>query len=168
MTRLTLERTLPKRLLPVLLVCLAALMGAGAMPLALAAPAQGGLYIAGAGFSFKAAANRAMSQNPGGRRFFLLSLPPESAALSSGANANISSLRSRVLAANGVLLVCQRDVEQGRINMNELVPGVVAVRGWPAADSNELQHGQRYFSDEISANLPADNVALRQLRSTCS
>ncbi|MDC8773078.1 hypothetical protein [Roseateles albus] len=133
-----------------------------------AAPAQGGLYIAGAGFSFTTAAKRAMSQNPGGRRFFLLSLPPETAALGQGAQAALSNVRQRVVAANGVLLVCQRDVEQGRINLADLVPGVVAVRGWPAAGSNELQHGQRYFADEISANLPADNVALRQLRSTCS
>jgi hypothetical protein len=151
----------------------AALMACGVASLGLcsalmAAPAEGGLYIAGAGFNFKTAANRAMSQNPGGRRFFLLSLPPETAALKTGANSNLSALRKRVVAANGMLLVCQRDVEQGRIRLSELVPGVVAVRGWPPAGSNELQHGERYFPDETSANLPADNVALRQLRSTCS
>ncbi|MCV2355797.1 hypothetical protein LNV09_16765 [Paucibacter sp. B2R-40] len=145
-----------------------AIVGFGAGPLAVAAPAEGGLYIAGAGFSFKTAAKRAMSQNPGGRRFFLLSLPPETAALGLAANASLSNLRQRVVAANGMLLVCQRDVEQGRIKLSELVPGVVAVRGWPAAGSNEMRHGERYFPDENSVNLPADNVALRQLRSTCS
>lgn len=135
---------------------------------ALAAPTEGGLYIAGAGFSFQVAAKRALSQNPGGRRFFLLSLPPETAALKLSANANLSGLRRRVLAGNGVLLVCQRDVDKGRVSLAELVPGVVAVRGWPPAGSTELQHGERYFADETPANLPADNVALRQLRSTCS
>ena len=45
------------------------------------AQSEGGLYIAGAGFSFQVAAERALAQNPGGRRFFVLSLPPETAAL---------------------------------------------------------------------------------------
>ena len=39
---------------------------------AAAQPAQGGLYIAGDGFSFETAAQRGLAQNPGGRRFFLL------------------------------------------------------------------------------------------------
>lgn len=154
------------RLLAAMTAGAAASLGLCSAPMA--APTEGGLYIAGAGFSFKTAANRGLSQNPGGRRFFLLSLPPETAALKAGANANLSAVRKRVVAANGSLLVCQRDVEQGRVRLNELVPGVVAVRGWPPAGSTELQHGERYFPDETSANLPADNVALRQLRSTCS
>lgn len=143
----------------------AALLTAGAVH---AAPIEGGLYVAGAGFSFKAAANRAMKQNPHGRRFFLLALPPESAALQLAASTALSQLRQRVVAANGVLLVCRRDVDQGRVDPSLLVPGVLAVRGWPAAGSNELAHGQRYFADEVPGSLPADNVILRQLRSTCS
>ncbi|HRC38047.1 MAG TPA: hypothetical protein PK420_08270, partial [Rubrivivax sp.] len=60
--------------------CLATLLAvAGAS--AASAQSEGGLYIAGAGFSFQVAAERAMSQNPDGRRFFLLTLPPETAAL---------------------------------------------------------------------------------------
>lgn len=133
-----------------------------------AAPIEGGLYIAGAGFSFKTAANRALKQNPNGRRFFLLALPAETAALQASANPSLSQLRQRVVAANGVLLVCRRDVDQGRVDPALLVPGVLAVRGWPAAGSNELAHGQRYYADEVPGSLPADNVILRQLRSTCS
>lgn len=144
---------------------LANLLTAGAVR---AAPIEGGLYVAGAGFSFKAAANRAITQNPNGRRFFLLALPPESAALQLAANSALSQLRQRVVAANGVLLVCRRDVDQGRVDPSLLVAGVLAVRGWPAAGSNELAHGQRYYADEVPGSLPADNVILRQLRSTCS
>lgn len=132
------------------------------------APTEGGLYIAGAGFSFQTAANRGIAQNPGGRRFFVLAVPPETAALSASANAKLSALRERVLAANGVLLVCQRDIDNGRLDQAKLAAGVVAVRGWPPANSQDLQHGQRYFADEVSANLPADNGSLRKLRSTCS
>ena len=135
---------------------------------AFAAPQEGGLYIAGAGFDFQTAANRAIKQNPGGRRFFVLAVPPATAALSNAANAKLTTLRERVVAANGVLLVCQRDVNRGLIDLSTLAPGVVAVRGWPPANSNELQHGARYFADEIPANLPADNGSLRKLRSTCS
>jgi hypothetical protein len=133
-----------------------------------AAQSEGGLYIAGAGFTFQEAAERGLSQNPGGRRFFLLSLPPESAALTSTAPPAMVRLRERVLAANGVLLVCQRDLDNGRIDVAALAAGVVPVRGNPAAGSNDLPAGQRYFAGENPANLPAANKALRRLRSTCA
>jgi hypothetical protein len=135
---------------------------------AASAQSEGGLYIAGAGFSFRVAAESAMSQNAGGRRFFLLSLPPETAALSATAPAALATLRKRVVAANGVLLVCQRDINNGRVRPAALAPGVVAVRGWPQPGNNELPDGQRYFKDENPANLPAAGEALRQLRSTCA
>ncbi len=135
---------------------------------AASAQSEGGLYTAGAGFSFQVAAETAMSQNAGGRRFFLLSLPPETAALSATAPAALARLRNRVVAANGVLLICQRDIDNGRIRPAGLAPGVVAVRGWPRPGNNELPDGQRYFTHENPANLPAANEALRQLRSTCA
>jgi hypothetical protein len=135
---------------------------------AASAQSEGGLYIAGAGFSFQVAAERAMSQNAGGRRFFLLSLPPETAALSATASAGMATLRNRVVAANGVLLVCQRDIDNGRIRPAGLAPEVLAVRGWPPPGNNELPDGQRYFTHENPANLPAADEALRRLRSACA
>lgn len=133
-----------------------------------AAAADGGLYIAGDGFSFRTAAERAMAQNPGARRFFLLALPPEAAALGERATAAQRRLRERVVAANGVLMVCQRDLDNGRIPSTGLFEGVVPVRGWPSTGSNSLPAGQRYFADENPAQLPAANEALRRLRSACS
>ena len=132
------------------------------------AQSEGGLYIAGAGFSFQVAAERALAQNRDGRRFFVLSLPPETAALEASATGSRARLRDRVVAANGVLLVCQRDIDNRKVNPARLAPGVVAVRGWPPQGSNELPHGQRYFANENPADLPAANEALRQLRSTCT
>jgi hypothetical protein len=129
-----------------------------------ATASEGGLYIAGAGFSFQQAADRALAQNPGGERFFLLTLPPEAGALSSQAAPALQRLRERVLAANGVLLVCRRDLDNGRINAGNLASGIVAVRG----NSNSLPAGQRYFAGENPADLPASNKALRRLRSTCA
>ena len=38
---------------------------------------QGGLYIAGDGFAFETAAQRGLTHNRGGQRFFLLTLPSE-------------------------------------------------------------------------------------------
>ncbi len=131
---------------------------------ATAAASEGGLYIAGEGFSFQQAAQRAMAQNPGGRRFFLLVLPEQAAPLGDRATPAQQRLRERVLAANGVLLVCQRDLDSGRIHAATLVPAVVAVRG----NSNDLPVGQRYFANENPANLPAADPALRRLRSACS
>jgi hypothetical protein len=129
---------------------------------------DGGLYIAGAEFSFQTAAERALSQNAGPNRFFLLTLPPETAALSSTAPAALAALRHRVAKANGVLLICQRDIANGSINPADLTPGVVPVRGWPPSGSNELPDGQRYFRGEDPSNLPAADESLRRLRSICS
>ena len=139
--------------------------------MAMAAPtwaAEGGLYIADKSFSFQVAVQRAMAQNPGGRRFFVLAVPPQTEALLASTRGPQAALRERALAANGVLLVCQRDIDNGRIDAADLAPGVVAVRGWPAPGSNALPKGQRYFADEDRAQLPASNEALRRLRSTCS
>lgn len=132
------------------------------------AQSEGGLYIADAGFSFQVAAERAMAQNPGGRRFFLLSLPPETTALTAAASPALVRLRDRVVAANGVLLVCQRDIDNRGIGTAALAPDVVAVRGWPPQGSQQLPKGQRHFADENPASLPAANEALRRLRSACS
>jgi hypothetical protein len=129
---------------------------------------EGGLYIAGSGFSFAVAAERGLQQNPGGRRFFVLVLPAEAAALRADALGASAALRDRVSAAGGVLLVCQRDLNSRAINAAALVPGVVPVRGWPAPGSNELPAGQRYFPGENAAQMPAANEALRSLRAACS
>jgi hypothetical protein len=137
---------------------------AACLSTAASAQTEGGLYIAGAGFTFQQAAERGLAQNAGGGRFFLLSLPPEAGALAATATPAQRRLRDRVLAANGVLLVCQRDLDSGRLDAGNLMPGVVPVRG----NSNGLPSGQRYFAGENPANLPAANEALRRLRSTCS
>ncbi|HYN62633.1 MAG TPA: hypothetical protein VET87_24290 [Rubrivivax sp.] len=148
------------------LVC--AVLAAAACSTGVRAQSEGGLYIAGAGFSFQVAADRAMAQNAGGRRFFLLSLPPESRALATTARPSMNALRNRVLAANGVLLVCQRDIDNRSIPAATLASGVVAVRGWPGKGDEPLPDGERYFANESRAHLPADNEALRRLRSACA
>jgi len=135
---------------------------------AMAQNAEGGLYIAGDGFSFKTAAERGLAQNPGGRRFFLLTLPPAAASLRLNATPAQTRLRERVMAGNGVLLVCQRDLDNRRLNAAQLVPQVVPVRGWPPQGSNTLPPGERYFPGEDRSNLPAADEALRRLRSACA
>ena len=134
----------------------------------LAQSAEGGLYIAGDGFSFKTAAERGLAQNPGGRRFFLLTLPPQAASLRLNATPAQARQRERVIAGNGVLLVCQRDLDNRRLNAAQLVPQVVPVRGWPPKGSNALPPGERYFPGEDRANLPAADEALRRLRAACA
>ena len=154
--------------LPTKVSSLVAAVLLAAATLAGAQPGEGGLYIAGAGFSFDAAAQRALAQNTAGQRFFLLSLPPEASALRRNALPVQAQWRERVLAANGVLLVCQRDLDLGRIDAASLVSQVVPVRGWPPKGSPAWPAGQRTFAGEDRASLPAANEALRRLRSTCS
>lgn len=151
------------------------LMAIGAATIALcslrtgaAEPAEGGVYIAGDGFTFQQAAERALAQNPSGQRFFVLALPPNTAALAKSATKSSTELRERVIAAGGVLLVCQRDIDGGSVDRTTLVPGVVAVRGFPPPGSNALPAGERYFPGENPDNLPRSNEALRRLRTTCS
>ena len=59
-------------------------------------------------------------------------------------------------------------VDSGKVTPAALVPGVVAVRGWPPAGSTELAPGERYFAGENRDLLPASNQGLRRLRATCT
>jgi hypothetical protein len=129
---------------------------------------QGGVYVAGDGFSFAKAAAQGLSANPPGQRFFLLALPPETRALEAAATGRLAATRKRVTSSGGVLMVCQRDVDSGKVKVGALVPGVVVVRGWPPAGSAELPPGERYFEGENRDVLPTSNEGLRRLRTTCS
>lgn len=146
----------------------AAVCAAGAAMTAAAQAEEGGLYIAGAGFSFAQAAAHALGMNPVGQRFFLLSLPPETRALEGSATGPLAAVRDRVIAAGATLYVCQRDVDSGKVNPAALVPGVIAVRGWPPPGSTQLPADTRYFPGENPALFPTSNEALRRLRATCS
>lgn len=133
------------------------------------AQTDGGLYYAGKQFSFTQAVERGLAQNPGPRaRFFVVAVPPEDLGLSQGAPKQLASLRARAQAAGAQFYVCQRDVDAGTVKIKDLVPGVVAVRGWPPAGSKELPAGSRYFADEDPAKLPASTTVLRRLREICT
>lgn len=134
-----------------------------ALPLAVPAQDEGGLYIADRQFTFERVAQRAIAANPNGQRFFVLAVPPQAVPMTRNAPADLAAQRDRVAAAGGVLLVCERDVKSGAIG-GALAPGVIAVRGFTPA----LGPDQRYYPDEDPANLPASNEALRRLRATCS
>ncbi|MEO7854621.1 MAG: hypothetical protein ABIR94_20585 [Rubrivivax sp.] len=126
------------------------------------------MYIAGDRFSFAQAAQRALAENSAGQTFFVLALPAAALALALNAPGSQAALRDRVIASNGVLLVCRRDIDNGRIDSSALVSDVVLVRGWPAAGEGGLPAGQRYFAQEDSAKLPTVNESLRSLRAACS
>ena len=146
----------------------AAALIACAVPRIALAQAEGGLYIADNRSSFERAAEQGLARNPAGQRFFVLALPPNTAALATGATPSAAAARERVVAAGGLLLVCQRDVDNGKVNAATLVPGVVAVRGFPPRGSNAIPRGERYYPDEDRAQLPQDNRALKRLRKACS
>jgi hypothetical protein len=133
---------------------------------ALAQPG-GGLYIAGTGFDFQQAVTQGMATS-GGQRFFVLSVPPATQALALDATQNVAALRRLAVDNGAVFLVCQRDVDSGAVKLAEVIPGVVPVRGWPPDGSGDLPPGQRYFTGENPADLPASDELLRRLRSTCS
>jgi hypothetical protein len=139
-----------------------------ALPGTSLAQAEGGLYIAGYRFKFERAAEQGLARNPSGQRFFVLALPPNTAALTTSATTAAAAVRERVVAAGGLLYVCQRDIDNGSIDAATLVPGVVAVRGFPPRGSNAIPRGERYFPDENRDQLPTNNRTLKRLRSTCS
>lgn len=138
------------------------------LPRGALAQAEGGLYIAGYRFNFERAAEQGLARNPPGQRFFVLALPPDTVALTTAATPSAAAVRERVVAAGGVLLVCQRDIDNGKVNAATLVPGVAAVRGFPPRGSNAIPRGERYYPDEDRAVLPQDNRSLKRLRKTCT
>lgn len=146
----------------------AAALMACALPHSALAQAEGGLYIAGYRFSFERAAEQGLERNPAGQRFFVLALPPNTVALTTAATPSAVAVRERVVAAGGLLLVCQRDIDSGKISAASLVPGVVAVRGFPPRGSNAIPSGERYYPDEDRTVLPQDNRSLKRLRKTCT
>ena len=129
---------------------------------------EGGLYVAEGRFSFEQAAEQGLARNPKGQRFFVLALPPNAAALTKAASKSAAAVRDRVVAAGGVLMVCQRDLDSGAIDAAALLPAVVIVRGFPPRGSDALPAGERYFPGENREKLPANNETLRRLRSACS
>lgn len=146
----------------------AAALMACALPHSALAQAEGGLYIAGYRFSFERAAEQGLERNPAGQRFFVLALPPNTVALTTAATPSAAAVRERVVAAGGLLLVCQRDIDSGKVSAASLVPGVVAVRGFPPRGSNAIPSGERYYPDEDRTVLPQDNRSLKRLRKTCT
>ncbi len=139
-----------------------------ASPGAALAQQDGGLYIAGYRFDFERAAEQGLAKNPAGQRFFVLALPPNTAALTTAASAAAVAVRERVVAAGGVLFVCQRDIDNGKVDVATLVPGVVAVRGFPPRGSDAIPRGERYYADEDRDVLPTNNRTLKRLRNACT
>lgn len=130
---------------------------------------DGGLYYAGPQFTFTQAVTRGMAQNPTpGTRFFVVAVPPETVGLSQTAPDAIAALRARAQAAGAQFLVCQRDVDSSAVTLPDLVPGVVAVRGWPPKGSDALPAGSRYYPGEDPASLPPSTNVLRRLREICT
>ena len=146
----------------------AAVLIASSLPRAALAQDEGGLYIAGYRHNFERAAEQGLARNPAGQRFFVLALPPNTVALTTAATPSAAAVRARVVAAGGVLFVCQRDIDNGKVAAATLVPGVVAVRGFPPRGSNAIPRGERYYPDEDRSVLPQDNRALKKLRKACS
>ena len=131
------------------------------------AQSTGGVYIAGSGFDFPDVAERALAQNPHSR-FYLLAVGDAVRYLSLTAPEEMAEVRRQVARGNVVFLVCHRDLDSGRYRLFDLVPGVVAVRGWPPPGSNALPVEDKYYPDEDQANLPTSTEQLRRLRATCS
>jgi hypothetical protein len=138
--------------------------------IATAAGAQsgGGLYVAGDNFDFTQAVERALAQHPTPSKFFVLATGDSVRGLSVVAPPELVEVRNRGAARGAVYLVCRRDIEREVFSLNELVSGVVAVRGWPPPGSNELPEGTNYYRGEDSSMLPSSVELLRRLRSTCS
>ncbi len=139
-----------------------------AMATAASAQGAGGLYVAGGGFDFTQAIERALAQNPTPSKFFVLATGDAVRGLSVVARPEWVEVRNRGAARGAVYLVCRRDVEREAFQLTDLISGVVAVKGWPAPGSGELPEGTNYYRGEDPANLPSSNELLRRLRSTCS
>ncbi len=133
-----------------------------------AAQSSGGLYVAGGTFGFTQTIERAVAQNPAPSRFFVLITGDALRGLSLLAPPEMVEARNLGARSGAVFLVCRRDIDGSLIRLNDLVSGVVPVRGWPPPGSDELPEGVPYYRDEDPAGLPKAADLLRRLRSTCS
>ena len=133
-----------------------------------AQPSGGGLYVAGGSFDFTHAVERALAQNPAPSKFFVLATGDAVRGLSVVAPPELVEVRNRGSARGAIYLVCRRDIERELFRLDDLVSGVVAVKGWPPPGSNELPEGTNFYRDEDASMLPGSNDLLRRLRSTCS
>jgi len=77
-------------------------------------------------------------------------------------------VRNRVARGNVQFLVCERDLQSGEIRLGDLVPGTVAVRGFPPPGSTALPVENKFYADEDPSVLPWSTETLRRLRATCS
>ncbi len=139
-----------------------------AMASAASAQGGGGLYVAGGNFDFTQAVERALAQQQAPSKFFVLATGDAVRGLSVVAPPELVEVRNRGAARGAVYLVCARDIEREVFSLNDVVSGVVAVRGWPPPGSNELPQGTSYYRGEDPSMLPSSNELLRRLRSTCS
>ena len=139
-----------------------------AMATAASAQGAGGLYVAGDGSDFTHTVERALAQHPSPSKFFVLATGDAVRGLSVVAPPELVEVRNRGAARGAVYLVCRRDVERESFQLTDLISGVVAVKGWPAAGSAELPEGSKYYRGEDASNLPSSTEVLRRLRSTCS
>lgn len=132
------------------------------------AQGSGGLYVAGGHFGFAQTIERAVAQNPTPSKFFVLATGDAVRGLSVVAPPELVEARNLGAKHGAVYLVCQRDIDREAFRLNELISGVVPVRGWPPAGSSELPEGKSHYSNEDPSNLPKSTELLRRLRSTCS
>ena len=161
------NRLLPARTASLVVLGTAALIGC-ALPRTTLAQGEGGVYIAGYGISFERAAEQGIARNPPGQRFFVLALPPNTEALAKTATGSVVALRDRIVARGAILMVCQRDIDNGSVDAATLVQGVVPVRGFPPRGSDAIPRGERYYPDENRATLPRNNNSLKRLRKACT
>jgi hypothetical protein len=139
-----------------------------AMASAASAQGSGGLYVAGGNFDFTQAVERALAQRQTPSKFFVLAIGNAVRGLSVVAPPELVDVRNRGAARGAIYLVCRRDIEREVFRLNDLISGVVAVRGWPSPGSNELPEGTSYYRGEDPSTLPSSTELLRRLRSTCS
>ena len=132
------------------------------------AQGNGGLYVAGGNLDFTQAVERALAQQPTTSKFFVLVTGDAVRGLSVVAPPELVEVRNRGAARGAVYLVCRRDIEREVFRLTDFVSGVVAVRGWPPPDSNELPEGTSYYRGEDPSLLPSSTELMRRLRSTCS
>ena len=161
------NRFLPAKTASLVALGATALIGC-ALPGTAFAQGEGGVYIAGYRINFERAAEQGMARNPPGQRFFVLALPPYTVALTKAATGSAVAVRDQVLARGAVLMVCQRDIDNGSVDAATLAPGVVPVRGFPPRGSNAIPRGERYYPDEDRATLPRNNNSLKRLRKACT
>lgn len=128
---------------------------------------EGGVYVAGQGFTLEQAISQALAENASGakRRFWIVVSGRDAARLASAdADSGLRDSVKHVRAQGGIVYVCESDMRAQGIAPTKLMPEVVPVQGFGGAPTESGSP----LPPQIDTPLPQDLRHARLILKACA